>query len=135
MWIYYSPPSKQICIVGSRNEFRKLASIIRQTQGKIQTNQTGSPVPYEQLLKAIVVESLPTRGVTFTVTNDDQLSITGDKSKMAILADNVQSIAEADDVEGHWHVEYFPDHFFLAPESFPVVFEFSSRACSARAES
>jgi hypothetical protein len=135
MWIYYSPPSKQICIVGSRNEFRKLASIIRQTQGKIQTNQTGSPVPYEQLLKAIVVESLPTRGVTFTVTNDDQLSIAGDKTKMAILADNVQSIAEADDVEGHWHVEYFPDHFFLAPESFPVVFEFSSRACSARAES
>ena len=135
MWICYSPPSKQICIVGSRDEFRKLASIIRQTQGKIQTNQTGSPVPYEQLLKAIVVESLPTRGVTFTVTNDDQLSIAGDKTKMAILADNVQSIAEADDVEGHWHVEYFPDHFFLAPESFPVVFEFSSRACSARAES
>ena len=83
-------------------------------------------MPYEQLLKAIVVESLPTRGVTFTVTNDDQLSIAGDKTKMAILADNVQSIAEADDVEGHWHVEYFPDHFFLAPESFPVVFEFSS---------
>jgi hypothetical protein len=126
MWICYSPPSKEICIVGSRDEFRKLASIIRQTQRKIQTNQTGSPVPYEQLLKAIVVESLPTRGVTFTVTNDDQLSIAGDKTKMAILADNVQSIAEADDVEGHWHVEYFPDHFFLAPESFPVVFEFSS---------
>jgi len=132
MWICYSPPSKEICIVGSRDEFRKLASIIRQTHGTVQTNQTGSPVPYEQLLKAIVVESLPTRAVTFTVTNDDQLSITGDKSKMAILADNVQSIAEADDVEGHWHVEYFPDHFFLAPESFPVVFEFSSSARNHR---
>ncbi len=121
MWICYSPPSKEICIVGSRDEFRKLASIIRQTQ-----------VPYEQLLKAIVVENLPSRGVTFTVTNDDQLSITGDKTKMAILADNVQSIAETDDVEGHWHVEYFPDHFFLAPESFPVVFEFSSSARNQR---
>jgi len=90
------------------------------------SNQTGSPAPHEMLLKAIVVEDLPAQGVIFRVTNDDQLTITGDKSKMAILADSVQSIAEADDVEGHWHVEYFPDHFFLAPESFPVVFEFSS---------
>lgn len=128
MWICFSPPSKEICIVGSRDEFRQLASIIRQTHGKVISNQTGSPVPYEQLLKAVVVESLPAHGVTFSVTNDDQLSITGDKSKMAVLADNVQSIAEAADVEGHWHVEYFPDHFFLAPESFPVVFEFSSSA-------
>jgi hypothetical protein len=125
MRICYSPPSEQICIVGSRDEFRMLASIIRQTHGKIISNQTGSPVPYEQLLKAIVVESLPAHGVTFSVTTDCQLSIAGDKSKMAILADNVQIIAEADNVEGHWHVEYYPDHFFLAPESFPVVFEFS----------
>jgi hypothetical protein len=132
MWICYSPPSKEICIVGSRDEFRKLASIIRQTHGTVISNQTGSPVPYDQLLKAIVVESQPTRGVTFSVTDDHQLSIAGDKTKMAILADNVQSIAEADDVEGHWHVEYFPDHFFLAPESFPVVFEFSSSARNQR---
>jgi hypothetical protein len=128
MWIYYSPPSKEICIVGSGDEFRMLASIIRQTRGKVMSNQTGSPVPYEMLLKAIVVESLPAHGVTFRVTTDNQLSIAGDKSKMVMLADSVQGIAEADDVEGHWHLEYLPDHLFLDPGSFPVVFEFSSSA-------
>jgi hypothetical protein len=90
------------------------------------SNQTGSPAPYDRLLAAIVVEDAPGQSVTFSVTSDDFLRIAGDKGKMDIVAANVENFAKESPDNHHSHVEHFPGHFYLAPDSVPVVFEFSS---------
>jgi hypothetical protein len=48
------------------------------------------------------------------------LLITGDPDPRAILAHNIRGMAEMDD-GGHLHLEYFPDHFYLAAGSRPLV--------------
>ncbi len=123
MLIFFADPTKEICIIGAREDFGRLASLIRAAKGTMLSGQTGSPAPYDRLLGPIVIENKLGESVRFSVTQNGALLIVGDQSKLSILADNVFSISEADDSEGHWHVEYFPDHFFLAPDSFPVVFE------------
>lgn len=128
MLIRYSPKSRELSITGSREDFTLLASMIRKGSGAQMSNHTGSSAPYEMLLGGIVVENLPGKSVAFSVTKDNHLSIAGDAHKMVVLAENVESIAEAVDTEGHWHIEYSPDHFFLAPDSLPVVFDLSFSA-------
>jgi hypothetical protein len=124
MLIRYSPKTKQISIAGSREELTRLASLIRTGSGKMIGDQTVSPKPYPALLTAITIERKTGGAVTFTVAEDNSLSIAGDKNKMDLLATNVQSFAEDSPDNHHWHVEYFPDHFYLAADSFPVVFQF-----------
>ncbi|MFD0350706.1 hypothetical protein ACFQ0M_41185 [Kitasatospora aburaviensis] len=46
--------------------------------------------------------------------------ISGDAAARAVLAENLRGMACAED-GGHLHVEYFPDHFYLAEGSLPLV--------------
>jgi hypothetical protein len=124
MIICYS--SREISVVGSREEFIALASLLRTTGGTMTSNQTGSPAPYDKLLAAVTVEHVPGQSVRFSVVADNNLHIAGDKRKMEILATNVESFARESPDNHHSHEEYFPGHFYLAPDSFPIVFEFSS---------
>jgi|SRR5882672_3156784 hypothetical protein len=124
MIICYS--SREISVIASREELVALSSLIRNTGGTMASNQTGSPAPYDKLLAAMVVEHAPGQSVRFSVTADDNLRVAGDKKKMEILAKNVESFAKESPDNHHSHEEYFPGHFYLAPDSFPVVFEFSS---------
>jgi len=124
MIICYS--SREISVIGSREEFVALSSMIRNTGGRMASNQTGSPAPYDKLLAAVIVEHVPGQSVKFSVTPDEALQISGDKVKMGILATNVESFAKESPDNHHSHEEYFPGHFYLAPDSFPVVFEFTT---------
>lgn len=42
---------------------------------------------------------------------------------LAILAGNFAAMGEADD-GGHLHIESYPDHFYLAEDSLPLVANF-----------
>ncbi|MFJ9756480.1 hypothetical protein [Streptomyces sp. NPDC101149] len=48
------------------------------------------------------------------------LVITGDPAARAVLADNLQAMATAED-GGHLHIDYFPEHPYLAEGSVPIV--------------
>ncbi|RZS37724.1 hypothetical protein EV193_105282 [Herbihabitans rhizosphaerae] len=55
----------------------------------------------------------------------DSLLITGSPDKLDVLADTVEGQAEhpltPDGRPAHTHVDYFPGHFYLHPDSVPVV--------------
>ncbi|WP_420717018.1 Imm32 family immunity protein [Streptomyces sp. H27-H5] len=44
----------------------------------------------------------------------------GDRLSLTALGDEVRSIAEMDD-GGHRHIEYLPDHYYLAAGSLAMV--------------
>jgi len=64
--------------------------------------------------------------VTIDRLNRD-LSISGSKEKLAILAQNISWLADnvksskPSKIRDHIHVEYSPDHFFLAQGSLPLI--------------
>jgi hypothetical protein len=60
-------------------------------------------------------------GVSIAVDLERQiLVISGDPAARALLADNLRGMAEMED-GGHLHVDYFPNHPFLAEGSVPLV--------------
>jgi len=60
-------------------------------------------------------------GVLIRLDSERQiLVISGDSAGRAVLADNLLSMASAED-GGHLHVDYFPGHFYLAEGSLSLV--------------
>jgi hypothetical protein len=131
MLIGYSP--REISVIASREELIDLSTRLRTVGGQIVSDhQMGSPAPYDRFLAGILVEDAPGQSVIFNVTKDNFLRVAGDRRKMEVLAKNVESFAKESDDDQHSHEEYFPGHFYLAPESLPVVFEFSSSAVNQK---
>lgn len=131
MLICYAP--REIAVIASREELIDLSMRLKSVSGQtVSANQTGSPTPYDRFLAGILIEDTPGQSVIFNVTKDNFLRISGDRRKIDILAKNVESFARESDDNQHSHEEYFPGHFYLAPESLPVVFEFSSSAANKK---
>lgn len=125
MRIRYSPRTGEVAIVCTRQDLAQLAALLQAGHGRIICSAASPSGPYAVLLESLTVDSKLGQSVIFRVTDGSILAIDGDMAKLGILAENVAEFAEAEAVEGtHWHVEYFPGHFYLGPDSAPVVFEF-----------
>jgi hypothetical protein len=69
----------------------------------------------------IEVRTAPGPGLRIELDASRQvLVISGDRGTRAILAENVQAMAAAED-GGHLHIDYFPEHPYLAEGSVPMV--------------
>jgi len=123
MLIAYSSKTKEISIVGNRRELLDLAASIR-SEATVAANTEGSIEPYDRRLRSILVKRLPTQKVLFEVTSGGELSIAGDKAKLDILSTCITGYAKAAADHEHMHIEYFPDHFYLSPDSAPAVLSF-----------
>ncbi|MDQ0934746.1 Imm32 family immunity protein [Streptomyces turgidiscabies] len=53
-------------------------------------------------------------------TEQQILVISGDPASRAVLAEDLQAMATAED-GGHLHVDYYPGRFYLAEGSVPLV--------------
>jgi hypothetical protein len=66
-------------------------------------------------------------GLVSIARADDEIVISGSKEKLSILAQNIRSLADSERsgspnrICDHVHLEYYPDHFFLAEGSLPVL--------------
>jgi hypothetical protein len=77
--------------------------------------------PYDGGLRHLSLRPAPGSDVVIR-SSGDELSISGDPSKLRILADNLASFAGTSHSVGqHLHIEHYPDHFYLASESQPLV--------------
>ncbi|MGW6708589.1 Imm32 family immunity protein [Streptomyces sp. NPDC054956] len=72
-------------------------------------------------LTSVEVVSTGGPGVLIRVDSErSALVIEGDQAGLTVLGDVLRSVAEMDD-GGHQHIEYFPDHSYLAAGSLPMV--------------
>jgi hypothetical protein len=54
--------------------------------------------------------------------NATDLEITGEQTGLRLLADNLDAFTEAPaSFGGHLHIESYPGHYFLAPDSGPLL--------------
>jgi hypothetical protein len=108
---------------GTSVDFLGLAALLLQGKGEIKTDTEGSPAPYDKFLKSIIIKTAPGQRVTFSATEDGDLLVAGESAGLEILAGNLKWFAEGEGRKGdHIHEEYYPDHFYLAQDSIPIVF-------------
>jgi hypothetical protein len=119
-----SPATGEIDVAMDSESARELVEALRAGRGTLRGDTTGNAAPFEGFLGRIVVRSGEPGKVRLAPDSPaGALIISGDRSRLNILADNVEALSRTSSSAGdHLHVEYFPDHFYLAENSAPVVF-------------
>ncbi|MGV9213825.1 Imm32 family immunity protein [Micromonospora sp. RB23] len=110
---YYSA-AEGIDIVGARAELCHLAELVA-SGGELSL----APSAHSRHLRGVLVEV--TQGpVVIGVDGRHYFSIHGGAESRSLLADLLRQVANMDD-GGHVHLEYFEGHYFLAPDSVPLI--------------
>ncbi|GHJ47656.1 hypothetical protein Cs7R123_49980 [Catellatospora sp. TT07R-123] len=106
---------------GSCAELRELAGLLRAGAGAYALDAAADPAPYGRALGSVRVER--TSGlVELALDADGQtLRIRGAAESLAILAGNFEAVATEPDPHYHVHIEYFPDHMYLAETSDALI--------------
>jgi hypothetical protein len=121
MLIRYSedPKYPEIEIELLDQDFEEIQSKLLEDNAEVFCQETSkSPVPYSHYLSSIKVHIIAEKPVEFKV-DLDKLLVSGDLSKLALLAEN---IGLQDTPFGyHVHIEYFEDHFYIGQNSIPIV--------------
>ena len=107
----------EVDLMASAGELSRLASAVADGEGVL--NSAVSPGSND--LAGVEVKKTSGPGVLIRLDPERQmLVISGDSAGRAVLADNLFSMASAED-GGHLHVDYFPGHFYLAEGSLSLV--------------
>lgn len=115
---------------GDTNALRKIAQLMSGPAGSRTRVQLGKPAqepkPYDGFLAWLDIRILKENGSGIHVSRSgDALVISGIANMMGILADNVRLLSErleqSGETEEHIHLEYHPDHYYLAESSEPLV--------------
>jgi hypothetical protein len=118
MRIVSDPVFGEVDLSATETELIRLADLVTAGEGSL----TCESEPAESnALTAVEVTQTTDPGVRIHVdTVRSVLVISGDPAARAVLADNLHDIAQMED-GGHVHVDYFPDHPYLAAGSVPLV--------------
>ncbi len=122
MIIRYADQTHEVEIAGTEQEFLELSEKLKQGDSKMENNAEGQDVrPYSRFLSEIQVRVIPSHSLEFQVVQQKKLFIQGDYQKLSILAQEIMEFAKDCNQGKHIHIEYFDSHFYLSPNSVPVV--------------
>ncbi|GAA1310431.1 Imm32 family immunity protein [Saccharothrix xinjiangensis] len=117
-----APGTNEIKVSGDRDAPAELGHAIDAGTGWFALDRSGDPAPYDLARGAVDIVTAPSGKVVVTSDVDrSTLTISGERSAFSVLARNVLGLAEDGTVGEHAHIDYFPDHFYLSPDSAPVV--------------
>ncbi|ONI91548.1 hypothetical protein ALI22I_07900 [Saccharothrix sp. ALI-22-I] len=125
--VLYAPETDEIKVSGDRDALAELGHAIDAGTGRFVLDQSGDPAPYDLVLGAVEIDTVPSGKVVVASDVDrSTLTISGERSALSLLARNVLGLAEDGTVGEHAHIDYFPDHFYLSPDSAPAVLTLES---------
>jgi hypothetical protein len=111
------PVSSEVDLKASAEELSRLAVAVADGEGVLRSAVS----PGSNDLAGVEVKKTSGPGVLIRLDPERQiLVISGDSAGRAVLADNLLSMASAED-GGHLHVDYFPGHFYLAEGSLSLI--------------
>lgn len=120
---YSAQGTGEVDVEGTESDYLDFVSQLLVGKGNIAGNMEGSPAPYDKFLKSIIIKTVPGQRLSFSVTEEGDLLAAGESRGLEAIAGNLKWFVESERRKGdHLHVEYFPDHFFLAENSIPLVF-------------
>jgi hypothetical protein len=120
MRILFFPPTKEIDLSGDQADLTTLAALVASGSGTL-SSDPGTDDPSGQIaLTHVRVQATDTMVLIKGDPDTGSLTITGAPDHLRILAENLNEMAQADD-GGHQHIEHWPDHFYIAEGSHPLV--------------
>ncbi|MFE1874713.1 hypothetical protein ACFW9N_28165 [Streptomyces sp. NPDC059496] len=121
MRILFFPDEDGVDVSGGAADLVALALALVAGKGGMETTVSAEPGFGGTELASVEVVSTSGPGVRIRVDSEQSvLLIEGDQPGLTVLGDELRSIAEMDD-GGHQHIEYFPDHYYLAAGSLAMV--------------
>ncbi|MFK4598258.1 Imm32 family immunity protein [Streptomyces pristinaespiralis] len=106
---------------GTRSELLALGQWLRSGQGEMSAATVANPYPYGRSLPRIGLRRADGKVRIAPSGDGESLEIQGGAQALALLADNVEGFALEADQDDHLHVDYFPDHDYLADGSDSLV--------------
>ncbi|MDX3667605.1 Imm32 family immunity protein [Streptomyces europaeiscabiei] len=114
----------EVEVSGSVNSLGEWANALTRDDVEISTSPGDDPSPYPRCLTGIRVRSTAPGLVKMSVDVDRQaLTFTGSGESMKVLAENILGLCREGVPGDHLHIEYFPDHFYLAESRISLVVE------------
>ena len=111
-----------INLEGDAESFCELAQAIREAGDAREFILTipskDAPNPYPGLADRLVIQT--TNGSVLITRDASRIGITGSSEKLNALAKNID-FAARNAQSKHQHLEFYPGHFFLAPDSVPLI--------------
>ncbi|HEX8598466.1 MAG TPA: hypothetical protein VF952_08120 [Chloroflexia bacterium] len=123
----YYEKGQSILLQGSATALRELGAILVANEDTtlvhLYVPQAKAAEPYDGFLSVLqVVES---EGFVEVRQTGSTLAITGSKENLAILSESILFLAnqpeQVSGIPNHLHIEYLPDHYYLASSSLPLV--------------
>ena len=102
---------------------RLVAFALRQPNADLAALVEGSPAPYAAWLSHIVVRQQVSGRVTLSIDEPTSaLVLEGECQYLNVLAENIEGfISDDPDPGDHLHIEYYDDHFYLAPSQISLT--------------
>lgn len=124
MLIRYSDSARELEIAANKEELLDLSKKLTENDVEINAEASGknlSAAPYSRFLSGIQVSISSGQLVEFQVTQHGKVLLRGDRQKLSILSNVVLSFAEDWTTGEHMHIEYYPEHFYLSPNSVSTI--------------
>ncbi|MFG2594561.1 hypothetical protein [Streptomyces sp. NPDC048462] len=106
---------------GPRSDLVALARELRSGQGEIRLEMVSNPSPYSRSLLRIKYRQASGKIKISSSGDSESLEIQGGLEPISLLAENIESFALEADQDDHLHVDYFPEHDYLASGSESLV--------------
>lgn len=102
-----------------------LARAVRNAPATVEVEAPEKTWPYDQALTSVRVEDSASLVLIDHDAGATAMRITGSPESRDILAENLVNFAQDGKSGDHWHIDWFPDHFYLAEGSASVVVAFN----------
>ncbi|MEW2051769.1 hypothetical protein OHS71_01355 [Streptomyces sp. NBC_00377] len=106
---------------GTRSELLALGRELRTGRGEFPLEKVSDPFPYSRSLSRMSVRRASGKIMISSSGDSESLDVQGGEEAFALLADNIEGFASEADGDDHLHVDYYPDHDYLAEGSGSVV--------------
>jgi hypothetical protein len=123
MFAKYFEKTGEVELSGSENEFDLLSKQLLIDKTKVAfENENLESFPDIKNLEYVQIQHYSNNLVKISV-KDNYLLIEGSPQKLAILSSNLES--DGEEIKNyHIHIEYFNDHFYLSPDSIPLIIQY-----------
>lgn len=113
--------SGEIELSGTRSELLRLVRDLRTGQGEIHLSKVENPFPYDSSLSRIEFRKSSGKVKVSSLSEGETLELQGGLESLGLLADNIEGFALEAAEDDHLHVDYFPEHDYLAEGSGSLV--------------
>ncbi|GII31474.1 Imm32 family immunity protein [Planotetraspora mira] len=121
MKILFFTSTGEIDLSADRAALRHLAELLTRGSGSMAAEIAPDTVVGQTVLTDVRVDTVDGQSVLVAAVPESRsLSIAGARGALKLLADNILALAESND-GGHLHIDFYPDHAYLAEGSAPLV--------------